>query len=100
MAAAGHPYLRPRSRGATVASTALITGGTGLIGAALLKHWDDANLEPLLVDRSRDDLLVPGTATALIRRVRPDIVIHLAWVASGTPGYRTSPENARWLAAT
>lgn len=83
-----------------MASTALITGGNGLIGAALLKHWTDAELEPVLVDRGTDDLLVPGTAKALIARVRPDVVIHLAWVASGTPGYRTSPDNSRWLEAT
>jgi nucleoside-diphosphate-sugar epimerase len=83
-----------------VASAALITGGTGLIGQAVLKDWTDPELEPIPLDRSTDDLLVPGTATALIARLRPAVVVHLAWVASGTPGYRSSPDNARWLAAT
>jgi nucleoside-diphosphate-sugar epimerase len=83
-----------------VAGTALITGATGLIGASLLTHWDDTGLEPVTVDRSLDDLLVPGTATALVARVQPDVVVHLAWVASGTPAYRSSPDNARWLDAS
>jgi nucleoside-diphosphate-sugar epimerase len=83
-----------------VASTALITGGTGLIGQAVLKGWTDASLEPVPLDRSTDDLLTPGTATALVARLRPAVVVHLAWVASGTSGYRSSPDNERWLAAT
>jgi nucleoside-diphosphate-sugar epimerase len=83
-----------------VAGTALITGATGLIGAAVLKSWSDPDLEPLAVDREQHDLLVPGTATALVEQVRPAVVVHLAWVASGTPGYRTSGDNERWLAAT
>jgi nucleoside-diphosphate-sugar epimerase len=83
-----------------VAGTALITGATGLIGAATLEQWAGPDLQPVLLERRRDDLLVPGTARAVVDRVRPDVVIHLAWVASGTPGYRTSADNARWLAAT
>ncbi|MDX6204510.1 MAG: hypothetical protein QOF39_567 [Frankiales bacterium] len=83
-----------------MASTALITGGTGLIGQAVLKGWTDPELEPVPLDRSADDLLVPGTATAVVRRLRPAVVVHLAWVASGTPGYRGSADNERWLAAT
>ncbi len=83
-----------------MAGTALITGATGLIGRAVLKGWTDAELEPVPLDRSTDDLLVPGTASAVIRRLRPQVVVHLAWVASGTPGYRSSADNAGWLAAT
>jgi nucleoside-diphosphate-sugar epimerase len=83
-----------------VAGTALITGATGLIGRAVLEGWTDQELEPVPLDRSTDDLLVRGAATALVRRLRPAVVVHLAWVASGTPGYRTSPDNQRWLATT
>ena len=83
-----------------MAGTALITGATGLIGRAVLKAWTEPTLEPVPLDRATDDLLVPGTPTALVRRLRPAVVVHLAWVASGTAGYRTSPDNERWLAAT
>jgi nucleoside-diphosphate-sugar epimerase len=83
-----------------MAATALITGATGLIGAAVLDGWDLPDLEPVVGDHDRDNLLVPGTPTALVRRLRPSVVIHLAWVASGTAGYRTSPDNARWLSST
>ena len=36
----------------------------------------------------------------LIREVRPDVVLHLAWTASSTPGYRTSTANAGWRSAS
>lgn len=82
-----------------MAAVALITGGTGLLGQHVLQSWT-SDLEPVLVDRRQDDLLVPGTATALIRKVRPSVVLHLAWVASGTPGYRTSAANDAWVDAS
>ena len=36
----------------------------------------------------------------MIERLRPEAVIHLAWSASGDPGYRRSDDNARWVEAT
>ena len=51
--------------------------------------------------RSTDvDLLEPGAFADLIRATRPEAVIHLAWVASSTPGYRGSSDNSRWRAVT
>jgi nucleoside-diphosphate-sugar epimerase len=45
------------------------------------------------------DLLAPGAAAALLARVQPSHLLHLAWIA--TPGrYRMAPENEAWVAAT
>jgi nucleoside-diphosphate-sugar epimerase len=44
------------------------------------------------------DLTDPAAARALVARVRPDFLIHLAWLT--TPGrFWISPENLRWLSA-
>jgi nucleoside-diphosphate-sugar epimerase len=80
-----------------VAAVALITGGTGLVGTHVLRHWTVEDLEPLVVGREDCDLLKPGAATALVDRIRPAVVVHLAWSASGTRGYRTDPVNERWF---
>lgn len=81
-------------------ATALITGSTGLIGERVVDLWPRGDLEPVCLDRSRDDLLVPGAPSALVAQHRPAVVVHLAWCASGTPGYRHAPDNARWVAAS
>ena len=83
-----------------MAATALITGASGLIGRAVLAHWTDPHGTPVALDHSRDDLLEPGTAKAVLDRLRPEVVVHLAWVASGTHDYRSSPDNGRWLEAS
>lgn len=82
-----------------MASVALITGAGGLLGQHLLDAWDGA-LEPVLVDRAVHDLLVPGVGADLVADVRPQVVVHLAWVASGTAGYRSHGDNERWLHAS
>lgn len=81
-------------------ATALITGASGLIGRALLTRWDVAGVDAVPVRHRDSDLLRPGAAVDLITRARPDVVVHLAWCASGTPRYRTSTDNAAWVAAT
>jgi nucleoside-diphosphate-sugar epimerase len=83
-----------------MAGIALITGASGLIGAHLLEQLQAGDLRPEVVDHRRDDLLVPGVPTAVVQRVRPAVIVHLAWVASGTPGYRQSPDNDRWVDAS
>ena len=83
-----------------MAAVALITGASGLIGQHVLRAMGRRGLGADAVDHQRDDLLAPGVPTALVERVQPAVVVHLAWVASGTPGYRDSPDNERWLRAS
>jgi len=89
----------------------LVTGGSGFIGRQCL---------PLLVERGHEvhalssrsrpasipgvlwhqlDLLTDRDTDALCERVRPDAVLHLAWVT--TPGvYTHTPLNLDWVAAS
>jgi len=85
-----------------VATGALITGATGLLGSYVMAAWDVPGLDaaPAPTDGPGWDLLNPGAPTDLLDQVRPEVVVHLAWAASGTPAYRTSPDNPRWVAAT
>jgi nucleoside-diphosphate-sugar epimerase len=80
-----------------VATGVLITGASGLLGRWTLHHWPRHMPPPATVDHRDYDLLSPGTMDAVLHRTKPDVVIHLGWVASGTPGYRNSPNNDRWL---
>jgi nucleoside-diphosphate-sugar epimerase len=88
----------------------LLTGATGFVGrqtlAQLVASGENVHAVARTVGESRigvswhaADLLRFGTATALIERIRPDQLIHLAWTA--TPGqFWSSPENVAWAAAT
>ena len=77
----------------------LITGATGLIGRHTMAAWPES-LDPVVVRHTLDDLLGPGVFAGLVRDLAPDVVLHLAWTASSTPGYRSSPANAAWHAAS
>jgi nucleoside-diphosphate-sugar epimerase len=83
-----------------VATVALITGADGLIGQHVLRHWELDGVLPEAVHHESHNLLAPGVPTELVARVAPSIVVHLAWAASGDPGYRTSPDNDRWVLAS
>jgi nucleoside-diphosphate-sugar epimerase len=100
VAAAGQRHLDARPRGAALAPVALITGASGLIGRHVMRQWDVEGLRAQAVAHERDDLLEPGVPTALVERVRPEVVVHLAWIASGSPAYRSSDDNERWLRST
>lgn len=82
-----------------MAGHVLITGAGGLIGRALLDALP-AGLDIATVRSTDVDLLEPGVFTDLIYDTRPTTVVHLAWVASSSPGYRTSPDNPHWRTAT
>lgn len=86
----------------------LVTGATGFIGrptCAMLRgwghtlhrvshttrHWPGGTWHRL--DLLRDD------AQMVLQSVRPDAVIHLAWVAPPA-AYLTHPDNLRWAEAT
>ncbi|MGO4258800.1 NAD-dependent epimerase/dehydratase family protein [Marmoricola sp. RAF53] len=77
----------------------LITGSTGLIGRWTLAHRRQ-DQEFVAVRRDEHDLTDPDAFVAAIDAVAPATVLHLAWCASGVSGYRSSPENDRWLEAS
>ncbi len=91
-------------------TSVLVTGATGFVGRQ--------SIEPLLargyavhsvsrssarmpagVEHHIADLLDPAQRTALVARIRPRRVLHLAWYA--VPGaYKGSEENLRWVEAS
>lgn len=78
----------------------LLTGASGLIGCHVRTQWIDGqglDEELVTVDHSAVDLLDPRAAAGVIRQFRPSAVIHLAWSASGTEGYRHSKANGQWV---
>lgn len=77
----------------------LITGSTGLIGRWTKAAWP-AELKAEVLDHREHDLTDAAEFVAVVRDSRPDVLLHLAWCASGTPGYRSSADNARWAAST
>jgi nucleoside-diphosphate-sugar epimerase len=87
----------------------LVTGATGLIGRHVAEelsrrgfdvHGGARTTTPIAhVSMHSCDLLDAHAAGALVRTVRPDIIVHSAWVT--THGiYWQSPENRDWLAAS
>ena len=90
-----------------MAGRVLLTGASGFVGRQVVGPLQRAGWTVHAVGReggdgahwSRCDLLDAGARRALIAAVRPDAVLHCAWVA--TPGqYATTPANVDWAAAT
>jgi nucleoside-diphosphate-sugar epimerase len=94
-------------------SRVLVTGASGFIGARTLAPLRERGFEVHAVARAgrpqasapdgvtwhAADLLDDDAGGALIRRVRPTHLLHLAWYAE--PGaFWSAPENADWVAAT
>lgn len=87
-------------------SRVLITGGGGFIGRELVPLLVEAGHEVHLLGRSPADGatfhacdLLSDNVHPIIREVRPDSLIHLAWYAK--PGlFWEAPENLDWVAAS
>ncbi len=92
-------------------SEVLVTGASGFIGRHCLPllvakgyHVHALSLRPERwsipgVSWHRQDLLQPGRATALMRQLRPQSLLHLAWHA--VPGkFWEARENLEWLRAS
>lgn len=90
----------------------LITGGNGFIGRRVVQQaadtpgeWHAAGLRgprqtmPAGVSWHEADMLDAGAAERLIDQIRPDRLMHLAWVPSAG-SYRDSLDNFRWVAAS
>ena len=89
-----------------------VTGGGGFIGRQVLPalvelgfdvHASHIEAEPPLtadgVTWHRADLLASGGPADVMQRVRPLVLLHVAWYAAHGE-FWTSPENARWVDAS
>lgn len=75
----------------------LVTGSSGFVGRhvlPLLASWD-----VVAVRRADADLRNPSDAAALVGRVKPSHVLHLAWNAEHGQ-YWTAPDNEQWADGT
>lgn len=71
-----------------------------MIGRRVVELWN-LDLEPVAFGgRPTQDLLAPGTLADEIHRVRPEVVLHLAWSSGSDPAYRHSPDNDRWVSVS
>src|SRR4051794_36797082 len=94
--------------GPTMAERLLLTGASGFVGRAMLAPLAARGFQLHAVARRPGegaatwhaaDLLDEGTMRALLRDVRPAVLVHAAWyVAHGT--FWTAPENAAWAEAS
>jgi len=88
---------------------ALVTGASGLIGrhvaAALSRRGFDVHgcartsTDVLTVNMHRCNLLDVDAMRSLIENVRPDVIVHCAWVTRHG-AYWHSPENLDWLSSS
>jgi nucleoside-diphosphate-sugar epimerase len=94
--------------GPTMAERLLLTGASGFVGRAMLAPLAASGFEVHAVARQPGnadatwhaaDLLDAGATRALLRDVRPAVLVHAAWyVAHGR--FWTAPENAAWVEAS
>lgn len=90
----------------------LVTGASGFIGRHCVSLLAQAGYEVHGLSRRKPDsaelkkiswheadLLVPGSPSELISRIKPDCLLHLAWCTS--PGkFWEAPENKDWVEAS
>jgi UDP-glucose 4-epimerase len=79
-------------------SVALVTGASGFLGSNLCRRLVDAGAEVHATSRAahtsdheclrwwQSDLASDGSARALLREIRPDVIFHLAGQVSAAPG--------------
>lgn len=91
--------------------TVLVTGASGFIGRATVPLLVEQGYEVHAVHHRgpapdlrgvvshRADLLDPAAATALVDRVRPSHLLHLAWLPTSRD-LVSAPENRAWVEAT
>jgi nucleoside-diphosphate-sugar epimerase len=88
----------------------LLTGATGFVGRALLDALDARGFSVHAVARTPGtalrritwhpaDLLDEAAARALVRDVRPEVLVHAAWYVTHGK-FWTAPENEAWVEAS
>lgn len=89
----------------------LVTGGTGFVGRHVLPLLPGRGFEVHALGRGSGqdrnpeaiwheaDLMNPNGVEKVLETVKPSHLLHLAWTAA-PGGYRTSPENIRWVRAS
>jgi nucleoside-diphosphate-sugar epimerase len=77
----------------------LVTGSAGFVGRHVLPLLDTNGWDVVPARRSDADLREPAQADALVARVKPSHVLHLAWNAEHGR-YWTAPDNEDWADGT
>ncbi|MEM7056966.1 MAG: NAD-dependent epimerase/dehydratase family protein [Pseudomonadota bacterium] len=78
----------------------LVTGAGGYIGRHVVSALDGcATVLPAVVDGQRADLLDAGQRRQMIEALKPDLLVHLAWVTDHG-AFWSSPMNEAWLNAS
>lgn len=93
----------------------LITGASGFIGRGILEKLIEKNvyiIYAVTTDKARllqyedklnivtINLLYEEEIKRLIKKVKPDILLHLAWKLEGNDGFQNSSDNIIWLKAS
>jgi nucleoside-diphosphate-sugar epimerase len=77
----------------------LLTGAGGFLGRPCLERLRTRGHEVHAPGRDALDLFDHDAVSDRLARLRPERLLHLAWIA--TPGvFWTSPENERWVSAS